>query len=76
MSEFKGPGIRKPKTSLASDDDENSAIDSAPLSLAEELAEEAARGIEESRRHRRALRADQARRHPHRRTAADDACRN
>src|SRR5271170_1218831 len=42
MSEFKGPGIRKPKTSLASDEEDNPAIDSEPLSLAEELAEEAA----------------------------------
>ena len=49
MSEFKGPGIRKPKTSLASDEERTiRRIESEPLSLAEELAEEAARGVEES----------------------------
>src|SRR5580704_15281902 len=48
MSEFKSSGIRKPKSSLAPDDEENSVSDGAPLSLAEEIAEEVARGIDES----------------------------
>ena len=45
MSELKGSGIRKPKSSLAPDDDDHSVADGAPLSLAEEIAAEAARGI-------------------------------
>src|SRR5690349_12685579 len=41
MSEAKSPSFRKPKSSLHGDDFESNRLDGEPLSLAEELAEEA-----------------------------------
>ncbi len=44
MSEIKSTGTRKPKASLSADDYDQGTTDGEPLSLAEELADEAARG--------------------------------